>query len=212
MAGASSVSIWNDLKESAGKAVEAEDFATALADWEAALKESDNFADGDGRQVTSLEGLARTHYLRGEPGEAQFLYKRALVIREEQQGKEHNDVGSLQANLGILEFSQGNYKESKSHLEKALAIKKKSLGADHLQVGQITYFLALACHALESYDEADAHYRKSLDIKNKTLGNNHPDLINLLRNYADLLRKTSRDSIAGQMETFASGIEAKQKK
>jgi tetratricopeptide (TPR) repeat protein len=98
-----------------------------------------------------------------------------------------------------------------SHFERSLALRRKCFPAEHLEVGKSLYHLALVCHAEQRYDEADGHYRKSLDIKNKSLGNNHPDLINLLRNYAHLLRKTSRDSIASQMEQFASGIEAKLK-
>jgi len=96
------------------------------------------------------------------------------------------------------------------HYERCLTIRRKVFSNEHLEVGRALYHLALATHAQMRYDEADGHYRKALDISNKTLGNNHPDLINLLRNYAHLLRKTSRDSIASQMETFARGIEAKQ--
>lgn len=203
--------VWNDLKQSAEKAMEANDWSTALSDWEAALKEAESFPDGDGRQVTTLEGLARTRFSRGDHDEAEFLYKRTLVIRRDEQGKDHKDVASVERNLGVVLFTAGRYSEAQSHFEKALNLKKAAFGDAHIEVGRTIYLLAMACHAQGHYDEADTHYRKSLDIKNKALGNNSPELINLLRNYADLLRKTSRDSIAGQMEQFAKGIEAKQK-
>lgn len=205
-------SVWTDLKESANKAINASDWDSALSDWESALSLAEKFPEGDGRQVATLEGLARTRFARGEYGEAEFLYKRALVIREAAQGSEHKDVASLVNNLGVVAFTRGMYKDAMSYFEKALAMRRKLSGPDNLDVGRTLYFLALTCHGLKKYDEADGHYRKSLDIKNKTLGNSHPELINLLRNYADLLRKTSRDGIASQMEQFASGIEAKQKK
>lgn len=204
--------VFEDLKQSAQKAMQSSDWQTAVADWEAALKETEGFPDGDGRQVVSLEGLAMTRFHRGEFDEAEFLLKRALVLRKDEQGKECKDVAVLERNLGVVLFSAGRYAEAHTHLEKSLNIKKAIFGADHIEVGRLTYLLALALHAQEKYDQADAHYRKSLDIKNKALGNSSPELINLLRNYADLLRKTNRDGIAGQMETFATGIENKLKK
>lgn len=203
--------VWSDLRDSATKAMAARDYHTALLDWQSALAESDTFAEGDGRRVTSLEGLAQAHLAKGDLGEAESLYKRALALRQEKQGGEHIDLAAAHNNLGVVYFKKGAYKEALSSFEKALVMRRKTLGNDHLDVGKVLYHLAMACHAEKRYDEADGHYRKALDIKNKQLGNNHPDLINLLRNYADLLRQTSRDGIAGQMEQFAQGIEGRLK-
>ena len=203
--------IWSELRDSAVSAMEREDYLAAMKDWQAALVEAENFAKGDGRTVASLEGAAQCEFATGNYGAAESLYKRALLIREGQQGADHSDVATVQNNLGTVYFKRGYYKDAMSSFEKTLAVRKSLLPEGHLEIGKVMYHLALVCHAQMRYDEADAHYRKALDIKNKTLGNNHPALINLLRNYAHLLRKTSRDSIAAQMEQFANGIEAKQK-
>lgn len=203
--------VWTDLRDSATKAMAARDYHTALLDWQSALAEADTFAEGDGRRVASLEGLAQAHLAKGDLDEAESLYKRALALRQEKQGAEHVDLAGAQNNIGVVYFKKGNYKDALNAFERALVMRRKSLGNDHLDVGKVLYHLALACHADKRFDEADGHYRKALDIKNKQLGNNHPDLINLLRNYADLLRLTSRDSIAGQMEQFAQGIEGRLK-
>jgi tetratricopeptide (TPR) repeat protein len=203
--------VWTDLKDSANKAIEMGDLEGAIKDWHAAIDESENFAKGDGRLVTSVEGLAQAQFLKGNHAEAEALYKRALSLREAAQGNDHQDIATVLNNLGAVYFKRGFYKDAMSHFERSLAMRRKSFPAEHLEVGKSLYHLALVCHAQERYDEADGHYRKALDIKNKSLGNNHPDLINLLRNYAHLLRKTSRDSIAAQMEQFAGGIEAKQR-
>ena len=70
--------IWTDLKDSANKAMELKDWDTAAKDWQAALDESEKFAKGDGRIVTSLEGLAQVQFARGNFAEAEALYKKAL--------------------------------------------------------------------------------------------------------------------------------------
>jgi tetratricopeptide (TPR) repeat protein len=203
--------IWSDLRDSAVRAMEDGDNETALRDWQAALEAAEQFSKGDGRTVSTLEGMAQCEYLRGNFPAAESLYKRALEIRESHQGADHEDVATVLNNLGTVYFKRGFYKDAMSSFEKTLTLRRKTFPEGHLEIGKTLYHLALVCHAQMRYDEADGHYRKSLDIKNKTLGNNHPALINLLRNYAHLLRKTSRDSIAAQMEQFASGIEAKQK-
>jgi tetratricopeptide (TPR) repeat protein len=203
--------VWSDLRDSAASAMEKNDLEAAHKDWQAAMEEAEKFAKTDGRTVATVEGMAQCEYLRGNWEKAETLYKRALEVRESQQGAEHEDVATVLNNLGAVYFKRGYYKEAMSNFEKALLIRRKTFPETHLEIGKALYHLALVCHAQMRYDEADNHYRKSLDIKNKTLGNNHPALINLLRNYAHLLRKTSRDSIAAQMEQFASGIESKQK-
>ena len=202
---------WSDLRDSAVIAMEKEDYEAANKAWQAALEEAEQFAKTDGRTVATLEGAAQCEYLSGNFPAAESLYKRALEIREGQQGADHEDVATVLNNLGAVYFKRGFYKDAMTSFEKSLALRRKTFPEGHLEIGKALYHLALVCHAQMRYDEADAHYRKSLDIKNKTLGNNHPALINLLRNYAHLLRKTSRDSIAAQMEQFAAGIEAKQK-
>jgi tetratricopeptide (TPR) repeat protein len=203
--------VWIDHKDAANKALDAKDWDLASKEWQAAIEEAEKFAKGDGRLVTSIEGLAQVQFLKGNHAEAESLYKRALALRESAQGNDHQDIATVLNNLGAVYFKRGFYKDAMSHFERSLALRRKCFPAEHLEVGKSLYHLALVCHAEQRYDEADGHYRKSLDIKNKSLGNNHPDLINLLRNYAHLLRKTSRDSIASQMEQFASGIESKLK-
>jgi tetratricopeptide (TPR) repeat protein len=202
---------WLELKNSANQAMADNDLNQALMAWQSALMESEKFSRGDGRHVESLEGLALSHLEKGNFTEAESYFKKALMERESQQGADHQDVATLLNNLGTVYFKRGFYKDALVHFERALNVRRKVFTNEHIEVGRVLYHLALTCHAQKRYDEADGHYRKALDIKNKTLGNNHPDLIGLLRNYAHLLRKTSRDSIARQMEQFASGIEAKQK-
>lgn len=203
--------VWTDLKDSANKAMDLKDWETAARDWQSALDEAEKFAKGDGRKVTAIEGLAQVQFARGNYAEAESLYKKALYHRETGQGVDHPDTATVLNNLGVVYFKRGFYKDSMSHFERTLTMRRKSFSSDQLEVGKALYHLALVCHAQMRYDEADGHYRKALDIKNKTLGNNHPDLVPLMRNYAHLLRKTSRDSIASQMEKFASAIEAKVK-
>jgi Tetratricopeptide repeat len=48
--------------------------------------------------------------------------------------------------------------------------------------------------------EAEPLYLRALDINEKVIGVAHPDTITVLENYADQLRKMSRDDEADELE------------
>lgn len=69
------------------------------------------------------------------------------------------------------------------------------------------YQVGMIFHKQKKYPQAEDYYKRALDIKNKVFGPNHKELIHILRNYANLLKKTGRESTADQMYQFADSIE-----
>eukprot|EP00903_Cladosiphon_okamuranus_P017056 g15719.t2 len=144
--------------------------------------------------------------------EAESLYERSLVIREEVLGRERPDAASSLSNWAGLLKEQGKYEEVGPLYECSVAIREKSKDliilrgkfgdADPLYVRVLeivgaavgeehpNYALALSNRVglLESqgkYDEVDPLYLLAIKISEKTLG--HPDLATKLNNRAGLL-------------------------
>src|SRR5208283_5716378 len=126
--------IWSDLRDSAVSAMEQQDYEAANKDWQTALVEAEKFAKSDGRTVATLEGLAQCEYGSGNLAAAESLYKRALEIRESQQGADHEDVATVLNNLGAVYFKRGFYKDAMSSFEKTLAIRRKTFPDNHLEI------------------------------------------------------------------------------
>ena len=64
---------------------------------------------------------------QGRYAEAEPLFKRALVIREEALGLEHPDVAWSLNGLAKLYGNQGRYAEAELLFHRALAIREKAL-------------------------------------------------------------------------------------
>jgi tetratricopeptide (TPR) repeat protein len=58
------------------------DYAEAAKQWEAALKEAQDFGEQDPRLATSLNNLALLYHAQGRYGDAEPLYKRARDPRK----------------------------------------------------------------------------------------------------------------------------------
>jgi tetratricopeptide (TPR) repeat protein len=58
------------------------------------------------------------------------------------------------------------------------------------------------------YDEAEPLYKRAIAIREKALGYKHPDLLMVLTNYADLLRKMSRGDEAARLDARVVEIRA----
>jgi tetratricopeptide (TPR) repeat protein len=71
------------------------------------------------------------YVLQGRYAEAEPLFKRALVIKEQQLGTDHPDtVGSLDS-LAVVYQEQGNYTEAEPLFQRALATRERQLGVEH---------------------------------------------------------------------------------
>ncbi len=79
----------------------------------------------------NLHGLAATLAGRGELGEAEPLYRRALEIKVGLLGRDHAEVALVLNNLGVLLREQGRTAEAESCFARCVPVLESTLGPDH---------------------------------------------------------------------------------
>ena len=169
----------------------------------------------EGDPLTLADSLYRLAILRrqqGESAEAEQLYRRALEIRERQQGPDHPDVAIVLNNLGVLQATEGDSDAAQALLERALSIRVAALGEDNVSTAQSLSNLALLHAARGDATAAEPLYRRSLAVleKAEAEGDSHPaDLGRVLENYAALLHETGREAEAAELEARARALDGR---
>lgn len=200
---------WLDHKKDAEDAWKNEDYGEAVRHWVSAIKIAENYGKEDGRFVTCLDGLGKAHYLKGDYPRAEKLYRQALTVRDRNLPSGHKDIATSAVNLAASLFYLKKYEESEKLFRKALTIRKQSCGEKSNEVAWVLYQLGILNHAQKRYPQADEYYKQAMELKNKLLGHDHIEMIALLRNYADVLKKVNREEISERMEKYAKEIEEK---
>ena len=202
---------WTNYKMQAIKAGQNRNLEEAERMWQEALKEAEQFGEKDGRFVISVDNLANVLFNQKKYDKAEPFYRKALIIRERTLPHDHADVATCSNNLACIMFRRENYKEAEDLYLRTLKVREKQDGKNSKGVANVLYQLGMLYHAQNRWEKAEDYYKQAIEIKNKIYGHDHFELVHPLRNYANLLRKTSREATAEQMETFASTIESKQK-
>jgi tetratricopeptide (TPR) repeat protein len=118
------------------------------------------------------------------------------------------------SNLGSLYEFLEKYPQAVEAYKKSLALNKENLGSNKHNIAisrffSLSHLAALYCTKLD-YSEAEPLYKEALAINEKRdLGGAYLDMV---RDYAALLRKTKRMKEAEKLETELSPIEQKNKK
>jgi tetratricopeptide (TPR) repeat protein len=105
--------------------------------------------------------------------------------------------------------AQGDYPKASPLYRRSLAILEKGLGPEHPQVATVLNQLGWTYHAQKLYPVAESFYQRALAILERALRPDHSSLIEVLENYAALLRQTNRKEQAGRTEARARTIRAK---
>ncbi|MEI6065348.1 MAG: tetratricopeptide repeat protein, partial [Pseudanabaena sp. ELA748] len=108
--------------------------------------------------------------------QAEFAYRKALDLYEQQLGSDHPHVASILNNLGSLYRSQGRYSEAEPLYVRSLEIWERQLGADHRDVANSLNNLASLYESQGKYSEAEPLYLRSLEIWERQLGADHRDV------------------------------------
>ena len=176
----------------------------------AELHEAERSGTTDLAAATTLYNLAILRRQQGEFAEAEQLYRRALAIRERDQGPTHADVAVILNNLAGLEAAQGNYAAAQPLLERALTIRQTALGNDDVLTAESLNNLALVYAAQNDAAAAEPLYQRALSILEKTdvAAKGDSQLERVLENYAALLHDTGRDGEAEAMEARVHALRA----
>lgn len=147
-------------------------------------------------------------YLRenGRYVEAELLFQRALLLREQTLGSDHLDVASSLGYLAILYKDQGKYTEAEPLYHRALHIRERILGPDHPQVARLLNNLGVLFWQQCRHAEAEPLYQRALRIWKQTLGPDHPDTTFALDNLAGLYGYQGRYAEAEPLHRQAARI------
>lgn len=123
---------------------------------------------------------------QGRYGEAEPLYRRALVIRENSLGPDHPDAATSIQNLAGFYAAQGQYDEAEPLELRGLSIRERTLGPEHPFTATSLNNLATVHLRQGRLLEADLLFRRALNISEAVQGSSHPDTATSLHNLAGL--------------------------
>jgi tetratricopeptide (TPR) repeat protein len=172
------------------------------------LHEAEQKGSDDLPFASTLYNLAILRRQQGRLAEAEQLYRRALEIRERQEGPGHPDVATTLNNLAGMEAAQGQYDGARPLLERALAIRQAALGNEHVLTAESLNNLALLYAAQGNAAGAEPLYQQALSILEKIDKPRKGELDRVLDNYAALLYETGRTAEAEELEARARVIRA----
>jgi tetratricopeptide (TPR) repeat protein/transcriptional regulator with XRE-family HTH domain len=112
---------------------------------------------------------ARVQYAQAEP-----LFQRALVIREQALGVEHPAVAQSLTSLAQLYVDTGRYDQAQSLYQRAVTIYESRGGLTHPDMAQSLNSLALVYYEQGKYEQAEPLYQRALSIYEQALGPHHP--------------------------------------
>jgi tetratricopeptide (TPR) repeat protein len=103
----------------------------------------------------------------------------------------------------------GRLDEAEPLLRQALVVKERSLSAAAPSLANTLNALAGVLRDGNRPAVAETFYRRALSIRTVSPGSNNRDLVETLRDYAEFLRRTGRQSeaaeLAGRADRLASG-------
>ena len=102
----------------------------AEAEYSAALREAEWFAEGDIRLSVSLDNLAALYRMRGKYREAEPLCLRTLAVKERAFGPASANVASTLKDLVEIDRALGRPEEAEAYNARALAILESAIGPD----------------------------------------------------------------------------------
>jgi Tetratricopeptide repeat len=158
--------------------------------------------------VREMNSLGKLLEKEGFKDRAERAYLSALEVDEKlagpERGRTHHAETLNPAYLLDLYRKEDRLKDAESLLQQILAVQERSLGERHRVVVQNLSRLASIYEEYGKKDEtkyaqALPLYERALAIQEVNLGPDHPDLLSLLRQYADLLVKLHDEAKAAQV-------------
>ncbi len=158
---------------------------------------------------SALHRLAQSYYEQGDYTEAQGLYERILVIKQQQLGPKDPGLAADLTNLAGVLCIQGKFDQAEPFVKRVVNIIETAVPLDVLKLADSMNTLAGILYQQAKYEECEPYLERSLKLRQQRLGPYHPEVADNLRDYAKLLRKLKRDEEAEQMYLQAREILAK---
>ena len=128
---------------------------------------------------------------RGQYALAEPLLQKALDLRRNLLGDEHEDIAASLDQAASLYYYQGRYGEAEPLYQDALAMRKRLLGDEHPDVAQSLNNLATLYQRQDRYGDAQPLLIETVNLVRQLLGHEHPNLAISLNNLARCYRETA---------------------
>jgi CHAT domain-containing protein len=149
-------------------------------------------AEGWRRETVKLNRRGLELFNSGRYREAQDPWGQALELFQKLYPKAthpngHRDLATSLNDLGIVQYSLGDYAAAQKSHEEALAIRRKVLFKDHPDIAVSLNNLGNVQADLRDYEGARKSYEEALAITRKALPKDHPDIARSLINLGSML-------------------------
>lgn len=138
-------------------------------------------------EATRLTAEAVKLHGQGKFDEALPLAERALALRTEAVGQEHQSVAASLRNLGAIQLAKGKADKGRQLYTRALAIYEKNQTGNETNIYKLLDALGLLERfAFNNFTAAIERYERSLALKESKLGAEHEEVVKTLYELAEL--------------------------
>ncbi|MEO0769848.1 MAG: tetratricopeptide repeat protein [Cyanobacteria bacterium J06649_4] len=123
-----------------------------------------------------IQSLADSGYLcecQGRMGEAERLYKQALMLSERRYGPHHLEIATRLSDLATLYYEQQRYELAESLLARLVEVRSHHQPAQHIDLAQARYQLAQLYCVQQRHAAAEPVLQKAIAVFTETFGLEH---------------------------------------
>ncbi|MCB1034388.1 MAG: tetratricopeptide repeat protein, partial [Acidobacteria bacterium] len=160
-------------------------YPESRAELDRALELGERIEDEEERKAflsTAFDHSGRLARKAGDFEKAERDQKEAVRLRWEAREISWTDLISSEANLGIVYFDQGQWREAEAQFRKTLELCREHLPPGHTTTGHLLNNLAAALGNQSRNDDARPLLEESLAIQRRMLGDEHPAIASILNN------------------------------
>lgn len=164
------------------------DTVTANVLLERGIQQAEQLSDQPKVQAQMFDVVGQVYSRLGHYEDAAELLKRALQIRNEIPGDNHESTATTKVQLATVLHFSGKYAEAEPLLREALSIQKQILTPDDPQIASTLSTLGGVLKGLGDYDAAETVLRDALELQRNIFDSDHVDISETL-NILGLLLK-----------------------
>lgn len=150
--------------------------------------------------------LAESYFEQQDFAEAQKIYEKILAIRQAELGPQHVELVDDLNKLAEVLWVQGHFRQAEPFVARAVKILESSVPVDSSKLAEGMRILAGLYFQQGKAEPSLPLLEHALLLKQTALGENHPDVGNLLREYAKVLKKMGRKEDAEKFYLKAKKI------
>ena len=140
------------------------------------------------QEAHRLNELAVALHRQGKSADGLNPCRKAMAIRGELLGEDHDDYAQSMNNLATMYQAMGEYAKAEPLLRRAEEISRSVLGEHHPDYASSLNNLASLYQDAGDYAKAEPEFRHAMEILKRAVGENHPLYATSVHNLAVLCR------------------------